>query len=266
MGFLNKLFNKKEEPISTNAFSFFKITQSKENVSISCAWEQLKVYHSLDKKNINPTFKKFGNIFKTKLNGYSVEQTGSMLKISKICNELEQAIFIEKSLGNSLEVIICLKPVDFYKPHKFTMIFPVALGDILNNHRRNYFPLTKEWEILADYLMERINNEIEDHFEKYNSYRKIIQNRAEIEPEEKRILSNRYELLIYAAIKTQNKDLLERYLDYKIKNSAMRISKSEFLKPHPKEINEEEFLNSISNLVKENDFKKIEKLLIDLRQ
>ena len=256
MGFLGNLFNKKEK-------AFFKVTLSEENVSTPSKWEQLKVYHSLDKKDISPTFKKFGDIFKAKLNGYSVEQTGSMLKVSKICNQLEQAIFIEKSLGNSLEVIVCIKPVDFYKLHKFTMIFPIGLGEILNNHRRTHFPLTKEWEILADYLIERINNEIGAHFEKYNSYSKIIQNRFEIEPEEKRILSNRYELLIYAAIKVRNKDLLERYLKYKIENSAMRISKSEYLKPHPKEINEDEFLNTILKLTKDNDFEKIDKLLID---
>ena len=221
-------------------------------------WEELKVYKQLDKKEINPTFKKFGKAIIANLDNYEINQTSSVIKLSRQVNGLEQSIIIQKGAGSfQLKVHICIRPVDFYKRHKFTMVNMVPLGDIMNNHRRTSYPLTQEWNDLAIFLAARINKEIEQHFQKYDSYEKIIDRRKEIEPKDFGSY-NKYELLIYAAIRTNNKFLLLEYLDKKISRPGMLISQSEFLKPDEREINEVDFLQRIKVLAQNGDFAGIE--------
>jgi len=222
-------------------------------------WEDLKVYKQLDKADINPTFKKFGNTLISLLDGYSIDQTASLIKLFRQVNQLEQAVFIEKDKGSyNLKVKTSIKPVDFYRGHKFTMLNIVPLGDIMNNHRRTSYPLTQEWNDLALYLATRIKTEIEHYFQKYNSYDKIIDRRKEIEPKDFG-LDNKYELLIYAAIKTKKKELLNQYLDKKMSRPVMRITQSEYLKPDNQEIDEKSFLDRLKSFALTGDFINIEK-------
>jgi len=222
-------------------------------------WEELKVYKQLDKAEINPTFKKFGATLLSLTNGFKLDQTASIIKLSREVNQLEQAIFIEKDKGTyNFKVRTSIKPVDFYRKHKYTMLNIVPLGDILNNHRRTSFPLTQEWNDLAVYLATRIKTEIEKYFEIYGSYDKIIAKRKEIEPKNFG-LDNKYELLIYAAIRTKNKELLNQYLDKKMSRPVMGITQSEYLKPDSNEIDESVFLQSVKSFALTGDFTSIEK-------
>jgi len=221
-------------------------------------WEDLKSYKLLDKKDINSTFKQFGKVLLSHVNGYAIEQTNSLIKLSRQINHLEQSIFIEKQAGSyELKVRTCIKPIDFYRKHQFTMINIVPLGDILNNYRRTFYPLSKEWNDLALFIATRIKNEIESHFQKYDTYDKIIERRQGIEPNDSGS-DNKYELLIYAAIRTKNKSLLISYLDKKISTPVMQITQSELLKPDPLEINESDFLKRIKTFAEEGDFASIE--------
>ena len=229
-------------------------------------WEELKVYRQLPKTEINLTFKLFGKAILSFLEGYSIEQTNSIIKLSREINKLEQSIFIEKNSGSyDLKVKTCLKPTDFYRKHKFTMINTVPMGDIMNNHRRTSYPLTLEWNQLAFYLATRIKTEIEMYFQRLNSYQKIIENRKEIEPKHFG-LDNKYELLIYAAIRTNKKELLLSYLDKRIDRPVMGISKSEYLKPDKNEINELYFLQAIKTFAQNGDFESIEKRIQTLEK
>ena len=221
-------------------------------------WEELKVHKQLDKAEINSTFKKFGSNLVSLIDGYSIDQTASLIKLSRQVNQLEQAIFIEKDKGSyNLKVKTSIKPVDFYRRHKFTMLNIVPLGDIMNNHHKTSYPLTQEWNDLALYLATRIKGEIEHYFQKYNSYDKIIDRRKEIEPKDFG-LDNKYELLIYAAIRTKKKDLLNQYLDKKMSRPVMGITQSEYLKLDSKEIDELTFLQQIKSFALTGDFTDIE--------
>ena len=125
-------------------------------------WEAFKVYQQLDKAAINPTFKKFGKTLVSLTDGYSIDRSTCVIKLFRQVNQLEQAIFVEKDKGSyNLKVKTSIKPVDFYRRHKFTMVNIVPLGDIMNNHRRTYYPLTQKWNDLAIYLATRIKTEIE---------------------------------------------------------------------------------------------------------
>ena len=221
-------------------------------------WEKLEIYKQLDKKEINSTFKEFGLLLSYHTPEYKLEQTSSIIKLSRIINELEQAIFIERDKGShNLKVRTSIKPIDFYRRHKFTMLNIVTLGDIMNKYRSTSYPLTQEWNELAIFLSKKIKLEIEKYFQIYNTYYKIITNRKKIEPKDF-ALDNKYELLIYAAIKTKNKALLNYYLDKKLERPVMQISQSEFLKPSGQEIDESEFLKKIKLFALEGDFENIE--------
>lgn len=227
-------------------------------------WEELKVYHQLDKKEINASFKKFGLRILSELDAYKIDQTSSMIKLYRIVNQLEQAVFIEKSTGSyNLKVLTSIKPTDFYLHHKFTMLNIVSLGDIMSNHRRTSYPLTQEWQYLATFIADRIKNEIENYFSKYNSFDKIISNRNDIEPKNSG-LDNKYELLIYAAIRTKDKTLLDFYIDKKLSKPVMQISKSEYLKPENRQINEIDLLTKIKKLAHDNEFDRIEALISNI--
>ena len=222
-------------------------------------WEELKVYKQLDKADINQTFKKFGKTLVSLIDGYSIEQTSSVIKLSRQVNQLEQAVFIEKDKGSyNLKVKTSIKPIDFYRRHKFTMLNIVPLGDIMNNYRRTSYPLTEEWNDLAIYLATRIKTEVEHYFQNYNSYEKIIDRRKEVEPKDLG-LDNKYELLIYAAVRTKNKSLLNFYLDKKLSRPVMQISQSEYLKPVDKEIDEVAFLNRLKTFALNSDFASIDR-------
>ncbi len=107
--------------------------------------------------------------------------------------------------------------------------------------------MTQEWLELADYLVRRVENEMESYFKEFDTFDKIIKQRTKIEPRDFG-LNNKYELLIYAAIKTGNSKLLSQYIDKKLERPTMNISKAEYLKPEKDEISEVEFLTKIKEL------------------
>jgi hypothetical protein len=138
------------------------------------------------------------------------------------------------------------------------MLNIVPLGDIMDNYRKTNYPLTQEWNDLAVYLATKIKTEVEHYFQKYNSYDKIIDKRKDIESKDLE-LNNKYELLIYAAIKTKKKDLLNQYLDKKISQPMpMTITYSEYLKPSKQEIDEKSFLARLKSFALTGDFINIE--------
>jgi hypothetical protein len=230
-------------------------------IGTSKMWEKLTVYRPLDKKEITLAFKHFGLELKKQLIDYDVSQTNSIIKIYRLRNGLEQGIFIEKHIGPAdLQVRICVKPTDFYKKHRFTMVNIVPLGDIMGQYRKSFYPLTEEWFDLAIYLSEKIKYDVDKYFAKFDSYDKIIKLRKEIEPKDFG-LNNKLELLIFAAIKTRNSELLTIYIDEKLKRPTMQITKAEYLKADKNEIDEVEFLGKVKDLGLENRFDEIEEIL-----
>jgi hypothetical protein len=224
-------------------------------------WEQLTVYRPLGKKEINSTFKKFSEELTKQLSDFAIERTNSVIKLYRLRNGLEQGIFIEKHISpDKLQIRICIKPTDFYKAHKFTMVNIVPLGDVLGHSRKSFYPLTEEWSELATYLSKTIRLDVEKYFFKFDSYDKIIKRRKEIEPKDNG-LDNKYELLIFAAIKTRNSDLLSSYIDKKLKRSTMQITKAEYLTPVKEEIDEVIFLTKVKDLGLESKFDEIDEML-----
>lgn len=225
-------------------------------------WEELEIYHQLDKKEIPKAFKFFGQLILENLkdSDYKIVSTTSTIKLFKEKNNLEFSVFLLRTKGdNYIQVNTCIKPIDYIHKHKFTMLNIVSLGQILNNFRRNSFPLTKEYQLLSIYLAKIIDTKVESYFNQFNNWQKIIENKSEIEP--KHFGDNKYGLLIYAAIWTKDKKLLINYIDKYLESPVRIITQSEYLKPDQQEINENDFYKQIRALANEDKFLEIQELV-----
>jgi hypothetical protein len=228
-------------------------------------WEQLIVYKQLEKTEINPTFKKLGEEMVMQLQGYKLEQTSTIIKLYRVVNHFEQAVFIEKSRGGyDLEVSSAIKPVDFYLKHKFNRLNIVPLGTIMGNYKKSFYPLTKEWMELAQYLASRIQNEIEIYFERLNTYEKIIYKRLELEEFTDKNWNNGYYLLAYAALRTRNPHLLKYYFNKQF-DLPMNITLSEYLKGYKLNFDLGQFSLRLKALADKGDFDTIENELASLK-
>lgn len=226
-------------------------------------WEELKAYHQLDKKDIPKTFKTFGKIVADGLSSYGFSATGttSTVKIFKEINNLEFSIFLLRQKGGyNFDVKTSIKPVHFIHSHKFTMTNIKPLGEILDNHRCNSFPLTKEYDMLAEYLIKNIKTKVQNYFDQYDTWQKIMKNRKRIEPKDFG-LDNKYDLLIYASIWMKERRKLIKYIDKKLEQPARSITQSEYLKASIEEVNEIEFYAEIKELAKKSDFIKIQGII-----
>ena len=119
---------------------------------MSIMWEKLKVYHQLDTKDIPSTFRALGSIIAEGLSdsGFVLTSTSSTIKLFKEDNDLEFSVFLLREKGGYyFDVKTSIKPVHFHHKHKFTMTNIKTLGEVLDNYRRNRFPLTKEFELLV---------------------------------------------------------------------------------------------------------------------
>ncbi len=89
-----------------------------------------------------------------------------------------------------------------------------------------------------------------------------MKNRKKIEPKSVGI-DNKYDLLIYASIWTENRKRLLEYIDKKLERPVRQITQAEYLKPIKGEANEMEFYSKIKELAKRGDFSKIQKLITE---
>jgi len=234
-------------------------------VNLAIMWEKLKVYHQLDTKDIPSTFIALGSIIAEGLSdaGFVLTSTSSTIKLFKEDNGLEFSVFLLREKGGYyFDVKTSIKPVHFHHKHRFTMTNIKPLGEILDNYRRNSFPLTKEYELLAAFLINAISTKVQAYFNEYNSWRKIMKNRKKIEPKSVG-LDNKYDLLIYASIWTENRKRLLEYIDKKLERPVRQITQAEYLKPIKGEANEMDFYSKIKELAKRGDFSKIQKLITE---
>lgn len=195
------------------------------------------------------------------VDGYTITQTSTMIKLSRQVNQLEQGIFIEKDAGIYMKVLVCIKPGDFHEKHKFTMVNIVPLGVIMGNRRRDSFPLTQEWQDLAVYLSQRVKLEINNYFQQFDTYEKIMAQRAAIAPLPGHT-DGKNDLLVYAAIKTRQTVLLNYYLDALLSDPmGRRISYAEYvtLKKNPHNIMD--FWHLIQPFAQAGDFDSIERTI-----
>lgn len=228
-------------------------------------WEKLTVYHALDKKEIGKCFKLLGNRILENLysEGFSIISTTSTIKIFKVENEIEFSVFLLRQKGGAnIDVKTCIKPFHFLHKHKFTMTNIVSLGAIVDNHRQDSFPLTQEYEMLADHILLTIKNSVVPYFEKYNSWKKIIKNRRKIDSLESS-LNNSLDLLIYAAIWTKERRKLLKYLNRKLERSGRIITQAEFFQSSEGETDEIEFYKKIKDLAERKNISEIQSLVME---
>jgi hypothetical protein len=144
-------------------------------------WEELKVYRPLTKEELKPAFKDFTKIIADNLKPFGFSLVGR--KLIARSNDLLQIIHIDTrgswtGISDYFKTEIALVAVSdkshFFRG--FELTGSKRIEDIITGIR-DYYRITKEYALLADFLTRKIIDVILPYFDKYNSSEKILSDR-----------------------------------------------------------------------------------------
>lgn len=136
-------------------------------------WKKLEVYRPLLPKEVSKSFKKFANAIADKLrsDNFKLKETNVVKKFYRFNNHVEQAIYIEILKSKTDFVIkIAIKPL-FSDPGVPYWILEAF--ELFADFKMSY-PLTQEYLLLAEHLVEKIDKHLLPFFDKYQSFEKIV--------------------------------------------------------------------------------------------
>ncbi len=144
-------------------------------------WEELEVYRPLKKEELKPVFKDFTKIFADNFSQYGFKLIGR--KLIKQSNDLFHIIHIDtrgswSGISDSFKTEISITTIydldTFIKNYELTGTKKIE--DLIPK-LRNYYRITEEYKLLADFLIRKIIEHILPYFEKYDSSEKILSDR-----------------------------------------------------------------------------------------
>lgn len=141
-------------------------------------WEELKVYRPLTKEELKPAFKTFTAIIADQLKPFGFVQHGR--KMILLSNDLLHVIHIDtrgswSGVSDHFETIVSLCAVSDKSPviRGFELTGGRKLEEIAVGIRDSY-RVTKEYELLADFLSRKIVEKVFPYFRKYDHSSKIL--------------------------------------------------------------------------------------------
>lgn len=139
-------------------------------------FEQIKVFKSLPKEQWKPAYNELNKIIATNLKEYGFKKKGR--KHYRLTNDLLEIIDVDNrgnwtGSSNDLEIRIGLVPYCWQGlTDEYYLVGSKRLEEI-DKTIRKHFKISEEYLLLADYLSERIIENILPFFDKYNSTEKI---------------------------------------------------------------------------------------------
>ncbi len=143
-------------------------------------WEDLKVSRSIEKIELTNAKKIIESIISNRLEPYGFRKIGK--KLIRKSNDLIHLIFLDSrgswsGVSNSLKIqvaIVSIYDVDIlvnnYEPISNTFI------ENLKPDLKNYYQITQEYELFAQFISTKIEEIILPYFDKYTSSSDIIKN------------------------------------------------------------------------------------------
>jgi hypothetical protein len=141
-------------------------------------WEDLKVYRPLKKEELKTAYKDFTKIIADNLFEDGFEQKGR--KIIKQSDDLFYIIHLDTRgswMGTSdsfkTEISIC----SVYDTDTFILNYELTASKKIEDlvpKIRNYYRITQEYELLADFLIRKIRENILPYFSQYKSSEDIL--------------------------------------------------------------------------------------------
>lgn len=155
----------------------FKKTTNQSLSSISSEFEKIKVFKSLPKEQWKPAYNELNTIIGANLKKHGFKKKGR--KHYRLTHDLLEVIDVDNrgswsGSKDDIEIRIGLVPFCWKGlTDEYYLIGSKSIEEI-DKTIRKHFRISKEYLLLADYLSERIINNVLPFFEKYNSTEKIV--------------------------------------------------------------------------------------------
>lgn len=145
-------------------------------------WEELKVYRPLKKEELKESYKKFTSIIAENLSYFGFKLVGR--RLIKKSNDLFHIIHLDTrgswtGLSDSFKTEIAITSI--YDKEVFVKNYELtgsrSMESLIPN-LRNYYRITEEYPLLADFITRKIIDYILPYFDKYSSSKQILADRA----------------------------------------------------------------------------------------
>ncbi|AMP98809.1 hypothetical protein AY601_1901 [Pedobacter cryoconitis] len=138
-------------------------------------WKKLEVYRPLQAEEISPSFKKFAHYIADELfkENFKLKESKTVKKFYRFTEDFEQAIYFETlSSKTDFRIKIAIKPLfsDPSIPYWILEAFEISAGFKMT------YPLTREYLLLAEHLVEETIKSLIPFFDSYDSYQKVVLN------------------------------------------------------------------------------------------
>lgn len=141
-------------------------------------WEDLKFYKTIEKAELNDAKKSIENIIANNLAPFGFKKFGR--KLVRKSNDLIHIIHLDSrgswtGSSNSLKTELAI--VSIYDTDIFLKNFEPISGSYIEHLKpqlKNFYQITKEFNLFAEYLSKKIIEIILPHFDKYLSSRDVI--------------------------------------------------------------------------------------------
>lgn len=144
-------------------------------------WEDLTVYRPLTKEALKPAYKDFTKIVADNLSHFGFKLQGR--KLIKLSNDILHIIHLDTrgswmGLNDTFKIEIALVPVYDFDPfiNGLELTGSKEIQEIIPK-LKNYYRITQEYKLLADFITRKLIDYILPYFDKYSSCAKILSDR-----------------------------------------------------------------------------------------
>lgn len=221
-------------------------------------WEDLTVYKPLKKEDLKTAYKDFTKIVADNLIHYGFENRGR--KLIRQSNDLLHIIHFDTRgswMGTSesfkTEISIC----SVYDTETFILNYELTASKKIEDlvpKIKNYYRITQEYKLLADFITRKIREYVLTYFSHYQTSKEVLNNRKMFKLDNVSEITERNSNLILFCELTNK---IDRDSSEILRN---RISKLKSIISAATSIEKDEFL---LNLIQEKNWDKINEILID---
>jgi hypothetical protein len=224
-------------------------------------WEDLKVYRPLPKEDLKAAYKDFTKIVSENLLLYGFETRGR--KLIKLSNDLFHIVHLDTrgswmGVSDSFKTEISIGTI--YDTDTFVLNYELTgskrIEEIIPKIR-NYYRITEEYKLLADFITRKIRESIIPYFSQFQMSKDVLSNRGMFKIDNMSEITERNSNLILYCELANKVDVASSEI------LAEKLNKLQRLNAKDSTINE---IVELRNLVQEKDWDKISEKLLSNKQ
>jgi len=147
-------------------------------------WEDLKIYKLIEKAELNNAKKSIENIIAGKLAPFGFKKLGR--KLIRKSNDLIHIIYLDSRgswSGSSSSINTEFAIASVYDTDIFIKNFEPISGSYIQDLKpglRNFYQITQEFDLFADYLSRKIIEVMLPYFDQYPSSRQVLEKNVQL--------------------------------------------------------------------------------------